>query len=52
MGPKATKVKALMDMVHFYALNPDLSHVLLSEPAVGSELLHVLTQLKELHLSE
>jgi chromosome segregation ATPase len=52
MGPEATKVKALMDMVRFYALNPDLSHVLLSEPAVGPELLHVLSQLKELHLSE
>ncbi|XP_050915350.1 histone promoter control protein 2-like [Lathyrus oleraceus] len=52
MGPEATKVKALIDKVRFYALNSDLSHVLLSEPAVGPELLHVLAQLRELHLSE
>lgn len=52
MGPDATKVKALMDRVHFYALNPNLAHVLLSEPVVGPELLHVLAQLKELHFSE
>lgn len=41
-----------MDKVHFHALNPDIPHVLMSEPAFDPENLHVLAQLKELQLSE
>ncbi|XP_050915151.1 uncharacterized protein LOC127130130 [Lathyrus oleraceus] len=52
MGSEATKTKALMDKVHFHALNPDLPHVLMDEPAVGPEILHALAQLKELQIAE
>jgi chromosome segregation ATPase len=52
MGSEATETKALMDKVRFHALNPDLHFMLMHEPAVGPEILHVLAQLKDLQLSE
>ncbi|XP_050897207.1 uncharacterized protein LOC127104031 [Lathyrus oleraceus] len=50
MGPEATKIEALMDKICVHALNPDLRFVLMDEPAVGPEILCVLSQLKDLQL--
>ena len=52
MSPEAVKAKNLMTKIRTHALNPDLPHLLHSDPTLGPELSEALAQMKELNMSE
>ena len=52
MSPEAVKANNLMAKIWTHALNPDLPHLLHSDPNLEPELSKVLAQMKELNMSE